>query len=104
MSTYPERPDLSTKEESTCRSSRTFCRRVSNLATPDPDAAAAYQEFLPAALATEEVLPYRFVPDLVLNNLKPAQRYVAGRRDDILEHFPKIDIADYDALALLSQN
>lgn len=66
------------------------------------DAAAAYQEHLAAAQSVEVVVPYRIVPDLALANIKSAERYVAERRGDILEHLPKVDIAHFDGIGRLA--
>lgn len=66
------------------------------------DAAAAYQEHLAEARTVAKPAPYRLGPDLVLANIKSAERYVAARRDEIQEHFPKIDIAHFDGLGRLA--
>ena len=66
------------------------------------DAAAACQEHAAAAWQVANALPYRLVPDLVLSNIKKAESYVAARRDEIQEHFPKIPIADLDGLGRLA--
>lgn len=66
------------------------------------DAAAAYQENLAAARDVKTTAPYRLVPDLVLSNIKSAERYVAARRDEIIDHFPRVDIAYLDGIGRLA--
>ncbi|HSN97013.1 MAG TPA: hypothetical protein VLS89_01910 [Candidatus Nanopelagicales bacterium] len=66
------------------------------------DAAAAYQENLAEARGVVKPAPYRLVPDLVLANIKNAERYVAARRDDIQEHFPRVNIAHFDGIGRLA--
>lgn len=66
------------------------------------DAVAAYQEHLAAARDVKEPAPYRLVPDLVLSNIKSAERYVAARRDEIIDHFPRVDIAHFDGIGRLA--
>lgn len=66
------------------------------------DAAAAYQEHLVEARLVEVAVPYRLVPDVVLANVKIAERFLAARRDEIAEHLPKVHLPDLEGLGRLA--
>ncbi len=73
-----------------------------NHLTDAVDAAAAYQEHLAEARLVEAAVPYRLVPDVVLANVKIAERFLAARRDDIAEHFPKVHLPDLEGIGRLA--
>lgn len=70
----------------------------------DSNAHAAYQRSLPEAqdLASDDILPYRLDPDLVIINIQTAMPILSKHRADIPKHLPRIDLAALSALPALA--
>jgi len=68
------------------------------------DAEKSYKNFLSAAqsLAPDVVRPYRLDPDLAIVNAQTSLSAVAGFKDKITEHLPKVDAAAVLSIAELA--
>jgi hypothetical protein len=68
------------------------------------EAHAAYQRFLPdaQAIASEDIIPYRLDPDLVIANVRTAMQVIAAYRSQIPKHLPRVDLHALEALPALA--